>query len=496
MRSSVLLFTAAFLLGITATGLGQTGPTLKNITAFDLPGPAGKRFDYLTIDDDDQYLISAHLAAGQTYVIDLRTNRVVAVVTDTPGVEGVEYVPELKKFYTSNAHDDTIGVVDLKQMKVVKKLKTESKPDGSTYAAPFHKLYVSEERGKAVAIVDVQKDEIVGTLRFDSETGMPQYDPIARKVYVNLQDQNIFAIIDPATDKVIGRYSVGRCKGNHGMALDPEHHRAFLACDENDLMAVFDLDKQAAIAFLPLPDGPDVIKFDAGLGRIYVACYSGALSVFHQDDPNHYRKLKIFASSMLFTVLPSIQRPIAFVPLSKKRTEIPSRVWLCTKPSEVLRRTGNPLAALRDSAAVMKWITREHIKVDRVACPRLIRRFIDPQAQFLFVDESQLLETAARENATPFDAPRLPEVKLNHRGVRCSFEAIIEDYHLQAPGLERLALIVRAADIKGQEQIAVEGIGLRAMAEGFAALGLSDEELLVRQFPIYDALYEYARQAP
>jgi len=96
MRKSVLLFTAAFLLGIGATG--QTGPTLKKITAFDLPGPAGKRFDYLTIDEDDHYLISAHLAAEQTYVIDLRTNRVVAVVTDTPGVEGVEYVPELKKF--------------------------------------------------------------------------------------------------------------------------------------------------------------------------------------------------------------------------------------------------------------------------------------------------------------------------------------------------------------------------------------------------------------
>lgn len=144
----------------------------------------------------------------------------------------------------------------------------------------------------------------------------------------------------------------------------------------------------------------------------------------------------------------------------------------------------------------MKWITRENIKVDRVACPWLIRRFIDLQAELLFVGESQLLETAARENAIPFDAPRLPEVKLNHRGVRCSFEAIIEDYHLQAPGLERLALIVRAADIKGQEQVALEGIGLRAIAQGFASMGLPDEERLARQFPVYDALYQFARQAP
>ena len=67
------------------------------------------------------------------------------------------------------------------------------------------------------------KDEVIKTLHFDSETGMPQYDPVARKVYVNLQDQDIFAVIDPATDTVVGRYPVGKCKGNHGMALDPEH---------------------------------------------------------------------------------------------------------------------------------------------------------------------------------------------------------------------------------------------------------------------------------
>jgi hypothetical protein len=78
------------------------------------------------------------------------------------------------------------------------------------------------------------------------------------------------------------------------MALDPEHHRAFLSCEENELMTVFDLDKHATIAFLPMPGGPDVIKFDAGLGRIYVACYSGAIAVFHQDDADHYRKLEYF----------------------------------------------------------------------------------------------------------------------------------------------------------------------------------------------------------
>ena len=290
-KRMLALATLTLLLGVGV--LAQKGlATLRKVKDYDLPGPPGKRFDYLTIDTDDGYLISAHLAANQTYVIDLHTDRVLATVTDTPGVEGVEYVPEFKKFYTSNAGDNTVGVIDMKQMKLIKKLKTESKPDGSAYATPFHKLYVSDERAKAEAIVDVTKDEIIKTLHFDCETGMPQYDPIARKVYVNLQDTNTFTVIDPNTDEVIGRYPVGRCKGNHGMTTDPEHHRAFLSCEENNLMTVFDLDKHQPIAYFPMADGADVIKFDSGLQRIYAACYSGAISVFHQDDPQHYRKLE------------------------------------------------------------------------------------------------------------------------------------------------------------------------------------------------------------
>src|SRR6266851_3613320 len=142
----------------------------------------------------------------------------------------------------------------------------------------------------------------------------------------------------------------------------------------------------------------------------------------------------------------------------------------------------------------MRWITRENIKVDRVACPWLIKRFVDRDAEFLFVPEHELLAVARREDATPFDATRLPEVKLNHRGDRCTFEAILEDFTLTDPALERLGQIVRAADVKGQEHVAPEGLGLRAIAEGFAALHISDEERLIREFPVYDALYAYVQQ--
>lgn len=264
---------------------------LKPAGYIDLPGPKGKRFDYLTIDYQHNLLFSTHLGAGLLYVIDLRTNKLVTTFEDLPGIEGVEIAPDVKKAYTSNWLENKIGVIDLQQMKLIKKLPTESKPDGIAYAASFHKIYVSDERARAEAVVDANKDEVITTLHFGSETGNPRYDPASRHVYVNLQDKNVIAEIDPATDKELAEYPVGKCKGNHGMALDSEHHLAFLSCEENDMMTVFRLDTHQPIAYFPQAKGGDVIAFDPGLKRIYVACYDGAISVFQEDDPAHFRKL-------------------------------------------------------------------------------------------------------------------------------------------------------------------------------------------------------------
>jgi len=268
--------------------------TLRRVATIDLPGPKGERFDYLTMDDEHHYLLSAHLGPGILYVIDVRTNKLVKAVPGVPGVTGLEYIPDVHKVYTSDWGEEKIGVVDLRSMSVIKRLATSAKPNGSTYAAPFHKVYVSDTLGKAVAIVDVNKDEIVKTIEFKSETGMPQYDSVARKVYVNLRNTNEIAEIDPATDAVLGSYPVEGCRYNHGMAIDSEHHRAFLLCNGTRTLTVFALNTHTAIAHLPLPAGADVVKFDPGLGRIYAACSSGFIAVFQAED-DHYRKLEDFA---------------------------------------------------------------------------------------------------------------------------------------------------------------------------------------------------------
>ena len=138
----------------------------------------------------------------------------------------------------------------------------------------------------------------------------------------------------------------------------------------------------------------------------------------------------------------------------------------------------------------MLWITRSHVHVDRVACPWLITRFVDNEAEFLFVPKSQVEKAAKETGAIPFDAPGM---ELGHRDGRCSFESIMLKYELKEPGLVRLAQIVHAADVS--EDIDKDPIarGLEAIASGFSLRYPDDEENLARQFEVYDALYAWCR---
>jgi hypothetical protein len=138
---------------------------------------------------------------------------------------------------------------------------------------------------------------------------------------------------------------------------------------------------------------------------------------------------------------------------------------------------------------IMKWVTRAKARVDRIACPWLIRRFVDKEAEFLFVPDADVMATAAREGATPYD---VPGVELGHHGERCSFDAFLDKYQLADPALQALALIVRGADTDARG-IAKEAWGLYAVASGFRETSRDDFENMERQFPVYDALYAYCK---
>jgi hypothetical protein len=138
----------------------------------------------------------------------------------------------------------------------------------------------------------------------------------------------------------------------------------------------------------------------------------------------------------------------------------------------------------------MLWVTRSHVHVDRVACPWLIRRFVDSEAQFLFVPKSQIDKVAQETGAIAFDAPG---VELGHHNGTCSFETIIEKYELTDPGLLRLAKIVHAADIAADLHTDEMAPGLEAIATGFSLILPDDRANLEKQFVVYDALYAWCR---
>lgn len=141
----------------------------------------------------------------------------------------------------------------------------------------------------------------------------------------------------------------------------------------------------------------------------------------------------------------------------------------------------------------MKWVTREHVKVDRVACPWLIRKFVDPQGEFYFVPAEQVMSEARRLGAIPFD---VPDVELGHHGKECSFEAILKKYELTGnPALVLLGKIVNGADTDNSLWQQPEGPGLKAIAEGFRHLNFRDDhEINAAEWVVYDALYEYCKE--
>ncbi len=138
----------------------------------------------------------------------------------------------------------------------------------------------------------------------------------------------------------------------------------------------------------------------------------------------------------------------------------------------------------------MKWITRERVRIDRVAIPWLIRRFVDPEAVFLFAPGEQVLARAQQEDAIPFD---VPGVELTHHDDRCGFDAVIARYNITDPAVHRLAELVRGADVAAWRGRFPESAGIAAIAYGFFLLNLPDQQVLDLECPLYDGLYRYCQ---
>jgi DNA-binding beta-propeller fold protein YncE len=249
-----------------------------------LPGPA-KRFDYESIDPERGLLFMAHLGAGTVAVYDLKTNKVVANIEDTPRVHGVLAVPSLGETFASATGANTLVVISEKTLKIVAKAPAGIYPDGIAYDPDDHELFISDEHGATETVINTDTNRRIATIPLGGEAGNSQYDPVRHLVFVDVQTADEIVAIDPVKRAVVQHYKLPEtCQNDHGLLLDPTANLAFAACDENASLLTLTMPDMRTIAVDRVGDSPDVLAFDNDLQRLYVASESGVVSVFHLEN--------------------------------------------------------------------------------------------------------------------------------------------------------------------------------------------------------------------
>jgi len=251
----------------------------------DVPLPGGAtRFDYQSFDATMNRLYLSHMGDGDVVVFDAQADKVVATVPGLPTVTGVLVVPSLKTLYASVAGNHEIAVIDTEKLAVVKRIPGGNFPDGLAYSPETRKLFASDESGGVETVIDARNNERIDTIKMGGEVGNTQYDPVSHLVYACVQTRNEFVEINPLTDKIQARYALPGSEHPHGFYIDDKHSKAYIACEGNNKLIVFNLKAHAVEAIYPVGRGPDVLAFDRDLQILYVACESGVVSVFKCVD--------------------------------------------------------------------------------------------------------------------------------------------------------------------------------------------------------------------
>lgn len=271
--------------GAAADDLSLGSLPLKHVADIPLPGRT-TRLDYASLDTRRNLLFIAHLGDSEVIAFDTRASRVTARIADVSAVHGVLAVPELSRVYASATGTDEIVAIDAATLRPVARMPGGHYPDGMAYAPDAHKLYVSDEYGKTETVIDVQSNRRVATIPLDGEAGNTQYDPVSRHVFVNDQTHRQLVDIDPATDRIVGRFDLPGAKGNHGLLIDSRGRLAFIACEGNDKLIVFDMRTQRVVQSFDIGSDPDVLAFDSASGTLYVAGEAGMASMFSARGPD------------------------------------------------------------------------------------------------------------------------------------------------------------------------------------------------------------------
>ena len=270
-----------FLAVLITAPIAASAAKLPLVTVAEIPLPGkATRLDYGSIDPKTHELFIAHLGDSTVIAFDTINDKVIASIPDIGRVHGVLVVPTLGRVYASATATNEIVAIDEKSLKIVSRISGGFYPDGMAYAPHQQKLYVSDEHGKTETVIDTQSNRRISTIPLNSQVGNTQYDDASGHIFVTAQTSDKLVEIAPESDRIIASHRLPGCAGPHGLLIDARDRLAFIACQDNNRLLVLNMTTMEVTASFDIGKDPDVLSFEPGLHRLYVAGEQGIVSIF------------------------------------------------------------------------------------------------------------------------------------------------------------------------------------------------------------------------
>ena len=279
-KVAAIVVGALTLVFAAAPGGAQThGLPLEHVSDIRLPGRSN-RFDYQSVDADGRRLYVAHLGDSTLEVIDLETLSVSVTVPRITDVHGVLAAPEIGRVFASATGTNELVTLDASTNQPIGRTSTGDFPDGIAYDSRDDLVLVSNKNAGSAAVLEGRDGRLVRTVQLGREVGNVAYDSASGLVYAAARPPDQLVAFDPTTGMITTRIPVSNCDGAHGIYVQPQTQVAFVACENNAKLVTIDLRRQRPVAVNTVGANPDVLAYDPGLERLYIAAESGIVSVF------------------------------------------------------------------------------------------------------------------------------------------------------------------------------------------------------------------------
>ncbi len=289
---------------------------LKPDKIADIPLSGGAdRFDYQSINYDNDRLYISHLGSGSVVVFDLKNQKIVKTIENLGNPYGILVAPELKKVYVSEGGTNQVAVIDEETLEIVKHISVGKTPDGIAFDTINNKVFVSNENDGTVSVINGDTNEFIENITVGDSVGNTHYDSVSKLIYtVSGKDNNLIEI-NPENDNVTQKYALPDCSNPHGFFLEEETHYALISCQGTNNLVVFDLNNKKIIAKDDVGRNPDVLAYDPSLHYLYVAAESGDLTVFKMEKDKVVKSAKEFIANKAHTVSIDSRTHYAYFPL-------------------------------------------------------------------------------------------------------------------------------------------------------------------------------------